>query len=158
MSQTLLETARRFADAHVDASGVAATPFPGLVILRETAPTALAYAVSRPLVALVLQGEKRVTLGGDSFDFGAGQSLLITADVPTVSQITRASAAAPYYSLVLELDRTLIEDLVREMGMAPFAAGQPVRVDPTEAEVAEYVMICPSLSGSATQCDCDKPR
>lgn len=140
MSQSLFEIARRFADGHVDADGVAVTPFPGLVILRETGPTALAYAVSRPLVALVMQGHKRVTMGGHSFDFGAGDSLLITTDVPTVSQITRASAAAPYYSLVLELDRAVIEDLVAAMGPAPFAAGMPVRVDPTEAEVADAAL------------------
>lgn len=38
---------------HVDGIGVAATPVEGLVILRETAPTMLQYAVSKPLVALV---------------------------------------------------------------------------------------------------------
>ena len=139
MSTTLLEVASRYADTHVDADGVARTSIPGLVILRETAVTELQYAISRPLVALVLQGNKRVSMGAHTFDFGAAQSLLITTDVPTVSQITRASLDKPYYSIVVELDPVVIATLVTDMGSAPFMAGLPIRVDPTEVEISEAV-------------------
>lgn len=140
MTEQLLEHARRHADAHVGRNGVAATPVESLVILRETAPTILQYAVSRPLVALVLQGGKRVAMGSQSFDFGAGESLLITTDVPTVSQVTTASRALPYYSLVLELDPAIIADLVGQIGPVPFEADQPVRVDPTDGEMADTAL------------------
>ena len=116
------------------------TPVDGLVILRETTPTALQFAVSKPLVALVLQGGKRVTMGSHTLDFGAGESLLIATDVPTVSQITKASRVLPYYSVVLELDLTIIGDLVDQIGAAPFEADQPVRVNPTEAEIADAAL------------------
>lgn len=139
MNNQLLNHAGRYADAHADLTGVAATPVEGLVILRQTAPTMLQYAVSKPLVALVLQGGKRV-MGNTTFDFGAGDSLLITTDVPTVSQITTASRALPYYSLVLELDPGIIAGLVGEIGPMPFEADRPVRVDPTEAEVADAAL------------------
>ncbi|BDA83309.1 AraC family transcriptional regulator [Aureimonas sp. SA4125] len=137
MHDPLLNHARRYADAHADRNGVAATPVDGLVILRETAPTMLQYAVSKPLVALVLQGGKRVTMGSRSFDFGSGESLVISTDVPTVSQITLASRVLPYYSLVLELDPSIIAGLVGQMGSVPFEINQPIRVDPTEGEVAD---------------------
>lgn len=140
MTGLLLDYAERYAEAHADRSGVANTPVEGLVILRETAPTMLQYAVPKPLLALVLQGGKRVTMGSRSLDFGAGDSLLITTDVPTVSQITTASRALPYYSLVLELDPAVIAGLVGEIGPVPFEADRPVRVDPTEAEVAEAAL------------------
>lgn len=140
MTDQLLDHARRYADAHVDRNGVAATPVEGLVILREMAPTMLQYAISKPMVALVLQGGKRVSMGSRSFDFGAGESLLITTDVPTVSQITKASRILPYYSLVLELDPAIIADLVGQIGPAPFEADQPVRVDPTEVEIADAAL------------------
>ncbi len=140
MNDQLLDHARRYADAQVDRNGIALTPVAGLVILRETAPTVLQYAVSKPLVALVLQGAKRVTMGSRTFDFGAGQSLLITTDVPTVSQVTVATRVLPYYSLVLELDSAVIGDLVDQIGPAPFEADQPVRVDPTGAEIAEAAL------------------
>ena len=140
MIDQLLDHARRYADAHADRNGVAPTPVDGLVILRETAPTMLHHAISKPLVALVLQGSKRVTMGSRTFDFGAGDSLLVTTDVPTVSQVTSATRVLPYYSLVLELDLGTIGDLVRQLGPAPFKADQPVRVDPTEVEVADAAL------------------
>ncbi|HXH45386.1 MAG TPA: AraC family transcriptional regulator [Bradyrhizobium sp.] len=140
MNGELLDHARRYADAHADRSGIATTPVAGLVILRETVPSMLQYAVSKPLVALVLQGGKRVTMGSRTFDFGVGESLLITTDVPTVSQITTASRVLPYYSLVLELDPSIIAGLVDQVGPAPFDANQSVRVDTTEAEVADAAL------------------
>jgi AraC-like DNA-binding protein len=137
MTDTLLSVASRFAEAHADANGVAQSPIPGLAVVRETMPSPLIHAINRPLVAIVLQGRKRVSLGTSTFEFSAGESLLITADVPTISQITRANLAEPYISLVLELDLGVIASLVSEIGSAPFIAGAPVRVDPTEAEVAD---------------------
>lgn len=140
MTDTLLAIVRRHAEAHADENGVTHMPIPGLTLIRETTPGALQYAINKPLVALVLQGGKRVAMGSRTFDFGAGQSLLITADVPTVSQITSANMRHPYFSLVVDLDPAVIESLVVEMGSVPFEAGVPVRVDPTEAEVADAAL------------------
>jgi AraC-like DNA-binding protein len=140
MTETLLDAVRRHADANADGFGVARTAVPGLSTIRATRPSELQYAISRPLVALVVQGSKRVTMGSQVFDFGAGDSLLIAADVPTVSQITRASAGAPYYSFVFELDPAVIEPLTTEMRVVQASVGGPVRVDPTEAEVAEAAL------------------
>ena len=61
-------------------------------------------------------------------------------DVPTVSQVITASAAAPYYSLVVELDAAVITELVGEMGELPLQPDHPVRVGRTEAEVADAAL------------------
>ncbi|MER8479178.1 AraC family transcriptional regulator [Mesorhizobium sp. M1163] len=140
MTQTLLDSVRRYTEAHADDNGIAQTPVQGLTLIRETTPTALHYAIYKPLVALVLQGSKRVIMGSRTFDFGAGESLLITADVPTVSQITRANISKPYLSLVFDLDPAVIEGLVVEIGSAPYAANTPVRIDPMESEVADAAL------------------
>ncbi|MBP0578792.1 AraC family transcriptional regulator [Labrys sp. LIt4] len=136
----LLEAIRRHAQAHAGSNGIAATPIPGLTTVRATAPSGLVHAISRPLACLVLQGSKHVTMGMQAFDFAAGDSLLITADVPTVSQITRASATAPYLSLVLELDAAVIADLAAQMNAVGGADHAPVRVQPTDAEVADVAL------------------
>jgi len=140
MADALLRAVRRHADHHADAQGVASTPIAGLTTIRAVAPGELQYAISRPLVALVVQGTKRVMTGQGTFDFGAGDCLLIAADVPTISQVTRADASAPYYSLVFDLDPVVIEGLVLEMDVAQEALGAPVRVEPTEAEVADAAL------------------
>ncbi len=107
---------------------------------RHRAHAASTMRSQRPLVALVVQGTKYVTMGEQAFTFSAGASLLITADVPTVSQITRASIAAPYFSLVLDLDISVIAELSAEMKAAPVFDDAPVRVEPTDSEVADAAL------------------
>lgn len=141
MTHTLLQAVRQYVDTYADPTGLAQTPIPGLTTIRSATPSGLLYAISQPLVCLVLQGSKQVAMGTQSFSFGAGDSLLITADVPTVSQVTRASAEAPYLSLVLELDPAVIADLAMQMKEeATIADGTPVRVEPTDAEVADAAL------------------
>ena len=135
----LLEAIRRHADAHPAGSPVA-TAIPGLYTVRATAPSELMHDVLKPMVCLVRQGAKRVTLDARDYDFAAGDSLLITADVPTTSRITRADAAAPYYSLALELDPAILADLVAQMGPPPSVDEAPVRVDPTEDDVLDAAL------------------
>ena len=137
MNHTLLNAVRRYLEAYADPAGLAQTPIPGLTTIRSTSPSGLVYAISRPLVCLVLQGSKQVAMGTQTFSFDAGDSLLITADVPTVSQVTRASADAPYLSLVLDLDLAVIAGLMVEMRALPVADGAHVRSEPTDAEVAD---------------------
>jgi len=140
MTDTLLEAVRRYTVAHSDFAGLAQTSIPGVATVRATSPSGLVHAISRPLVCLVLQGGKQVAMGQQVFTFAAGESLLITADVPTVSQVTRASAAAPYLSLVLELDPAVIAELLLQMRAGFVAESAPVRVEPTDAEVADAAL------------------
>ncbi|MCA7084213.1 AraC family transcriptional regulator [Cupriavidus sp. DB3] len=140
MNADLLDAVRRYTDAYADPEGLAQTPVPGLTTIRATAPSGLLHAIARPLVCLVLQGSKQVTMGTQTFTFEAGDSLLITADVPTVSQVTRASPEAPYLSLVLDLEPAVIADLATQMQSLPAADGGAVRYQPTEAEVADAAL------------------
>ncbi len=139
-SAALLRVARKYADAHLNKEGVATTPIPGVFILSETAPSMLQFAITKPLLALVLQGRKRVTMGSHTFDFGMGESLLVTMDVPTVSQVITASAATPYYSFVVELDAAVITELVGDMDKLEASPDLPVRVDQIEEDVAETAL------------------
>ncbi|MEP9349323.1 AraC family transcriptional regulator [Xanthobacter sp. KR7-225] len=137
---SLLEAVRAHALAHAGASGIATTPIAGLITVTALAPTDIAHDILRPLVCLVVQGGKHVTQGNRGFGFAAGDSLIITADVPVASRITEASPARPYYSLVLELDLGLITELSAEMAAVHRADTAPVRTEPTEAEVSEAAL------------------
>ena len=79
-------------------------------------------------------------MGGHTFDFGMGESLLVTMDVPTVSQVITASAATPYYSFVVELDAAVITELVGDMDKLEASPDLPVRVDQIEEDVAETAL------------------
>lgn len=137
----LLQTAvLRYTEAHADRMGVAQTPIPGLTIVRAPTPSGLVHAIPRPLICLVLQGNKQVTMGTHTVAFGAGDSLLITADVPTVSQITKASPEEPYLSLVLELEAAVIAELTVEMKAGLVGTETRIQVEPTDAEVADSAL------------------
>ncbi|MGO3126229.1 MAG: AraC family transcriptional regulator N-terminal domain-containing protein, partial [Advenella sp.] len=73
MQDHLLELCRHYADAHADQCGIAATPVRGLTIVRALYPGELQAAVSKPLVAMLLQGRKRVTTSIASYDYGPGE-------------------------------------------------------------------------------------
>ncbi|MDP9941019.1 AraC family transcriptional regulator [Ectopseudomonas alcaliphila] len=150
MSTTLLEVVRDYLDHNADANGLAQTPIPGLTVIRALMPSGLDYAITRPLACLVLQGGKQVMMGTRTFNFGAGDSLLITADVPTVSQIVQASPEAPYISLVIDLNPALLTELMEEMKSAPNEDGGPISNEPTDAEVAEAALRLMRLLGRPT--------
>lgn len=140
MNDALLDAVRRYADTYADADGLARTPVPGLTTIRSTSPSGLLYAIARPLVCLVLQGTKQVTMGAQTLTFGPGDSLLITADVPTVSQVTAASPARPYLSLVLDLEPAVIADLTMQMQGGAVPDGAAVRFEPTDGEVSDAAL------------------
>ncbi len=55
MRDIRLDLCRRYADAHVDHSGVAVTPVPGLTIIRALHPGELQAAINKPLIAMLCQ-------------------------------------------------------------------------------------------------------
>jgi AraC-like DNA-binding protein len=136
----LLDAVRRYTEANSDAYGIARTPIPGMTTVRAVSTGELEYGIHRPLICLVVQGTKQVTMGSQTLSFNAGDSMLITADVPTISQIIKASRIAPYLSFALHLDPALIADLSVEMKAVPIGDGAPLRLEPTDAEVADTAL------------------
>jgi hypothetical protein len=140
MTQALLDAVRRYTEANADLDGIARTPIPGMTMVRILRTGGLEYGIRRPLICLVVQGTKQVTMGRQTLSFNAGASMLITADVPTVSQITKASRIAPYLSFALYLDPALTADLSIEMRTVPVDDGAPLRLQPTDEEVADTAL------------------
>ena len=140
MTQALLAAVRRYTEAHADAAGIARAPIPGLTLVRTTEVGELQYGIQRPLICLVVQGVKAVATGGATLAFHAGDTMLITADVPTVSQITQASRVAPYLSFALNLDPALIADLSMDMKASPADGGAPLQLFPSDVEVSDTAL------------------
>ena len=66
-------------------------------------------------LGVVAQGDKQVLLGGESIDYGPGQSMLTTIDLPVVSHVTRASVREPFLGMMLTLDARSILQIASEM-------------------------------------------
>ena len=96
-----------------------ATSSPGVTLYRYTAPTVPDWVSYEPSMALVVQGRKRVTLGGMSFDYGPSRFLLTSLDLPVTSQVIEASPEAPYLCVRLKLDIAVVGELIsREPDLA----------------------------------------
>lgn len=112
MSDELKQAVQRYTESRGQADNVAVTPVPGLFLIQRTTPSELEHTVVQPLVCLVLQGRKRVTMERGAASYGAGDTMIVTGNVPTASRISVASVANPYLSLALDLDPTVITDLI----------------------------------------------
>eukprot|EP01034_Spumella_vulgaris_P027043 gene27043-33705_t len=76
-------------------------PLPRPIIEVRHVSTLIGLVESGLGLAVVAQGGKQVTAGEQVLDYGMGQSLLITADLPVVAHVTRADVARPFMCLFL---------------------------------------------------------
>jgi len=88
------------------------TDIPGLTLTRRTSPTAPASGTYEPSLAVVVQGRKRVNLGGTAFIFDESRFLLTSLDLPIVGQVIEASEQAPFLCLMLKLEMTVVRELL----------------------------------------------
>lgn len=119
----LLNAAVAYAATHADADGLVRTPLPGLRMMCAFGPSGPMHSVYQPLVCLVLQGAKHMTVGQQVREVVAGESVLVTVDAPVTGRILRASLAAPYVAVAIDLDVGLLRELA-----AAFDAPAPASV------------------------------
>ncbi|MEZ4702958.1 MAG: AraC family transcriptional regulator [Rhodothermales bacterium] len=93
-----------------------ATGLAGLTVLRSRKPTSVEAVLYQPLLCLILQGRKETHFGARCLSFAAGESLIVSHDLPVHSRVTEASDQVPYVALVLELDMGMVRSLHDEVG------------------------------------------
>ena len=95
------------------------TAIPQLSLHRRSVKTEPMPCVYGLGLAVVAQGGKQVTLGEQVMAYGAGQSLLVTADLPVVAQVTRADLAQPFMCMFLTLDARSLMQQAAAMDLPP---------------------------------------
>jgi len=119
------------------------TALPWLWLIRRPAPTPAGRGILSPSICLLVQGEKEMLVGQQVLRYGPGCYVQAGVAMPVSGQVTRASAALPYYGIRIDLDPREIAALVLEMGL-PLSDGQG---DPPAVSVerAEDAMLDVSL-------------
>lgn len=112
----LKEAVRTYATAHANDDGLAPTPIPGLRMMCVETTRGDLHSVYRPLVCLVLQGAKLMTVGREQRVFSAGHSVIVSADMPVVGRIVQASRDEPYLAVAVELQLTVLRELAAQLG------------------------------------------
>jgi AraC-like DNA-binding protein len=107
----LVRAIERFAQTDGDYDTVIAA----LKLHRRAAPTEPLHCIYNLGLGVVAQGDKQVLIGEQSIDYGPGQSMLTTIDLPVVSHVTRASSREPFLGLMLTLDVRSILQIASEM-------------------------------------------
>lgn len=105
-----------FTARHANRDGLALTPVPGLRMMCVEFPPGELHSIYRPLVCLILQGAKQLTVGTQQRVFSAGQSVIVTADMPVVGRIVQASRAEPYLAIAVELEMSILHELAAQLG------------------------------------------
>ncbi|KAA0012006.1 AraC family transcriptional regulator [Billgrantia pellis] len=112
LKQAVLTYTRR----HANSRGMALTPVPGLRMMCLEAPSGELHSVYKPLVCLVLQGAKRLIVGKEERVFSAGQSVLVSADMPVIGRVVQASRSEPYLAIAVELEMAILRELTAHLG------------------------------------------
>lgn len=112
--------------------GAYETPIPRVKLFRFSTATEPLHALHEPSICLVVQGKKRVLIGGEALDYDSGRFLAACVDVPVVGQVIEASPEAPYLCFKLEIDRVMLGALAMELGPGDDGAPAPgVALSPT---------------------------
>jgi AraC-like DNA-binding protein len=109
----------RVIERFAQTDGDHATAIPALTLHRRRAPTDPLHCIFNLGLGIVAQGGKQVLVGRDSKDYGPGQSMLTTVDLPVISHVTRASAREPFLGMMLTLNPGSIVQLSSEIELPP---------------------------------------
>ena len=96
---------------------------PGVLISRRDAPTEPEAGVAEPSVAIVASGLKRTLLNGVPYEYGAGQYLVASLDLPVIGQAAKASRDEPFTVVSLRLEPAEIAPLLLETPVRPAQYG-----------------------------------
>jgi AraC-like DNA-binding protein len=118
--------------------GAHQTAIPRVNLFRFSSATEPLHSLHEPSICLVVQGRKRVHIGGQALDYDSGRFLAASVDVPVVGHVIEASPEAPYLCFKLEIDRTALAALALEMGPSEDSDTAPgVALSPTTPELLD---------------------
>jgi AraC-like DNA-binding protein len=126
-------------------SGTAIAPLPHVIVARVDAPTEPHPHLAEPMFSLVAQGAKHVSLDEEVFDYGTGEYLITSVDLPVTAHITRATKKVPFLGVGIALQPQEVANLLIESGgsaLSPFngSGGRAIGVSKLTDELVESVV------------------
>ena len=101
------------------------TGIPRVAMVQGAVPEHELAAVYEPMVNLILQGSKSMTVGEQTLHYDPATYFVMTVDLPAAGIVRSSESGAPYLAVSLTLEPALIGGLLSDL---PHAAG-PVRRD-----------------------------
>lgn len=112
---------------HTPSHGLADAPIEGLQLIRVTEPVPIVPTTYPASVCVLVEGEKRVYLGGEAKNYGNGSFLCCTMPLPVEAEVPQASPSQPVLGLLLSLETPAMRETL-------VAAEASARLDPDDDE------------------------
>ncbi len=109
-----LEELRALLDRHARPDWT--TPIDGVLISKVDRSDPPAPSMTGMVLAVIAQGAKRLALGDRVFEYGAGQYLVASVDLPVTGQFTGADPEHPALGFGLTLDPSAVAELLLQAG------------------------------------------
>lgn len=95
-------------------NGAHATAINPLIFMRACDPAKAVQGVSEPLLAIVVQGKKEVLLNEEAYQYGVGQYLVVSVDLPLGGCVIEATPDKPYLGFKLKLDSAQLCEIIAQ--------------------------------------------
>ena len=142
MLGSLVQAVKRYTDAQGRVSPFV-TAIQGLTILRSDHEKRPNHLIFKPALCITVQGSKSTIFGDQRYDYGAGQALVVSVEMPAFSRVAEASPSEPYLGIILEFDLSIMREVMKELKAAPKAsrkAGRGVCVTNFDGPLAECAL------------------
>lgn len=121
------------------------TAIDGVRVCRADHEVAPESGTTGTVLAIVAQGTKRLALGEDLFEYGPGQYLVASVDLPVTGHFVEATSAGPALAFGMTLEPAVIAELLLQAGPADLpetsgAARPGLAVSDAPAELLDAVV------------------
>lgn len=116
MTRASLAEVRALIERHASTDSKPLRQLPNIILGIAQGPTPPCQLVLEPVFSLIVQGAKRVEVGKQSFDYRAGQCLVVSVDLPAEAYVVEATPKVPYLGCGLLLRPEAIASLLLESG------------------------------------------
>lgn len=119
-------------------------PLEGVHLAQASKTLERLHSVYEPCFCVIAQGSKEVLLGENRYQYDPLRYLLVTLDLPLVSQVMKASRERPYLSFRLSLDPQFVSSVMFEASYSVSPRGAAVAraidVSRLDADLLEAVV------------------
>ena len=100
------------------------TGIPRVAMIKGIIPEQTLAAVYDPMVNLILQGGKTMSIGDRTLDYDPANYFVMSVDLPAIGTIRQGGPDKPYLAVSLTLDPAVIAPLLADIGNASLASAQ----------------------------------
>jgi AraC-like DNA-binding protein len=141
--------------AHGGGQGERASAIDHLKVVRFDQAAAMMPTVYSPVLCLVARGRKTISWGERQSSVQAGESFLVTLDIPVIGQIEQATPEQPYLAAAVVLDPAVLVDMICDLAPLPHGDGaqsRAIRTAPADGRLLETVLRLFALESDDQAC------